>query len=97
MAKYYLTKKAVEDLSEIWDYTYEEWSEKQADKYYNFLLAAFQELANNPHFGRQYDSIRKELLGYKSNHHIIFFRKNSDSEIEITRILHERMDLRSKL
>ena len=33
MAKYHLTNKAVDDLSEIWDYTYEVWSENQADKY----------------------------------------------------------------
>ena len=29
-----LTKKAVEDLTEIWNYTSENWSEHQADKYY---------------------------------------------------------------
>jgi len=36
------------------------------------------------------------LLGYKSNHHVIFFRRISENEIEIIRILHERMDLKSK-
>ncbi|MDP9954950.1 plasmid stabilization system protein ParE [Epilithonimonas hungarica] len=34
MAKYLFTKKAVDDLSEIYEYTYEFWSENQADKYY---------------------------------------------------------------
>jgi plasmid stabilization system protein ParE len=29
MAKYELTNKAVEDLTEIWKYTCEEWSEQQ--------------------------------------------------------------------
>ena len=29
MVKYNLTKKAVEDLADIWDYTFEEWSEKK--------------------------------------------------------------------
>jgi toxin ParE1/3/4 len=29
MAKYNLTYKAVEDLADIWDYTFDEWSEKQ--------------------------------------------------------------------
>ncbi len=45
MAKYVLTNKAVEDLSRIWDYTYEEWSENQADKYYELIIAAFEEIA----------------------------------------------------
>jgi len=38
MAKYHLTNKAVLDLSEIWNYRYDLWSEKQTKKYYNFLL-----------------------------------------------------------
>ena len=33
MAKYSLTNKAVEDLTNIWDYTFEKWNENQADKY----------------------------------------------------------------
>lgn len=33
MPKYILTNKAVEDLSTIWNYTFEVWSETQADKY----------------------------------------------------------------
>ena len=38
MPRYFLTKKAVDDLSEIWEYTYDTWSEKQADKYYGLSL-----------------------------------------------------------
>ena len=38
MAKFKLTNKAVEDLSKIWDYTFEVWSETQADKYYESLI-----------------------------------------------------------
>lgn len=97
MAKYYLTDKAIQDLSEIWEYTYEEWSEKQANKYYKSLSESFQEVANHPDFGKHYDEVQKELLGFKSNHHIIFFRIISPKEIEVIRILHERTDLKSKL
>ena len=96
MAKYHLTNKAVQDLSEIWDYTYDEWSENQADKYYNFLLKSCQEVSDNPNFGKSYDEIEKDLLGFKSNHHIIFFKVQSAKEIEVERILHEKMDLKSK-
>lgn len=48
MAKYKLTNKAVEDLANIWNYTFEVWSERQADKYYEMLIWNFQEIANNP-------------------------------------------------
>lgn len=33
MAKYELTNKAVEDLTEIWEYKIEKCSEQQADRY----------------------------------------------------------------
>jgi len=29
MANYYLTNKAVDDLAQIWDYTFDEWSENK--------------------------------------------------------------------
>ena len=38
MTKYFLTNKANEDLDEIWEYTFDEWSEMQADKYYFEIL-----------------------------------------------------------
>ena len=34
MARYKLTNKAVEDLAQIWNYTFNKWSENQADTYY---------------------------------------------------------------
>ena len=96
MAKYYLTNKAVEDLTNIWDYTYDEWSENQTDKYYNLLLSSCQEIAENPNLGKKYDNITEKLLGFKSNQHIIFYQIISNNEVEIIRILHRRMDLKSK-
>jgi toxin ParE1/3/4 len=48
MAKYNLTKKAVDDLAQIWYYTFDRWSENQADKYYQMLINNFDEIANNP-------------------------------------------------
>jgi toxin ParE1/3/4 len=96
MAKYHLTNKAVEDLANIWNYTYDEWSENQADKYYFLLLSSCQEIAENPNLGKKYDNVTENLLGYKSNKHIIFYQIVSNSEVEIIRILHGRMDLKSK-
>ncbi|MEO6348038.1 MAG: type II toxin-antitoxin system RelE/ParE family toxin, partial [Aquaticitalea sp.] len=37
MAEYKLTNKVVENLSKIWNYTFEVWAENQADKYYDEL------------------------------------------------------------
>ena len=97
MAKYNLTNKAVDDLTKIWDYTFEQWSEKQADNYYNMLIANCQEIAENPKFGKTYEGITNNLLGLKSNRHIIFYRIIEEDNIEITRILHGRMDLKNRM
>jgi toxin ParE1/3/4 len=97
MSQYKLTNKAVEDLNNIWEYTIEKWSEEQADKYYNLLLSCFQEIANNPAIGKNYQGIKKDLFGLKASKHIIFYRKSIDMSIEITRILHGRMDLKNRI
>ena len=97
MAKYYFTNKAVEDLTGIWNYTVDEWSEKQAEKYYDILLLACNELAKNPNLGKTYDVVTKGILGYKSGEHIIFYTIVSKNEIEVARILHGMMDLKNKL
>ena len=97
MADYKLTNKAVEDLSKIWNYTFEVWAEKQADKYYNELIFNCQEIAENPALGKNYKGISKQLLGMKANRHIIFYRTLEHDYVEITRILHERMDLKKRI
>ncbi len=97
MPEYKLTNKAVVDLSKIWEYTFEVWSEKQADKYYDRLISDLVEIAENPNLGKTYEGISNQLLGLQSNRHIIFYRTLSDSYVEITRILHERMDLKKRI
>ena len=97
MVKYELSNKAVADLNEIWEYTLENWSENQADRYYDMLLGICQDIADNPELGKNYDGIKSDLFGLKANQHVIFYRKSEVNPIEITRILHERMDLKKRI
>jgi len=97
MARYKLTNKAVEDLTQIWNYTFNKWSENQADIYYRMLLENCKELANNPDLGRKYSEVIQNLLGFKAGRHIIFYRSIEGDEIEITRILHGQMDLKNRI
>ena len=97
MAKVILRQEAIDDLNDIWDYTFEQWSENQADKYYATLKFACKEIGENPELGREYNGIRRNLLGLKSGKHIIFYHLISEDEIEVIRILHERMDLKNGL
>ncbi|PTN08201.1 type II toxin-antitoxin system RelE/ParE family toxin [Mangrovibacterium marinum] len=97
MAKVILRQEAIDDLNDIWDYTFEQWDEKQADKYYSMLKFACKEIGGNPEIGREYLAISANLFGFKSGKHIIFYDLISKDEIEIVRILHERMDLKIRL
>ncbi len=97
MAKYHLTNKAVEDLSNTWNYTYENWGEEQADKYYTVLLNFCETLAGHPSVGKKYDEVTLGILGCKVNQHVIFYKATAAKEIEVIRILHSRMDLKTRL
>jgi toxin ParE1/3/4 len=97
MASYTLTNKAVLDLSAIWEYTVDTWSEKQADKYYFMLLDTCQYLADGKVSGKNYPDINKEILGFRAGLHILFYRKLSADKVEIARILHTQMDLKNKI
>lgn len=97
MANYKLTNKAVLDLSSIWNYTVDAWSEKQADKYYFMLLETCQDLADGKVSGRNYPEINAEILGFRIGQHILFYRKLSQDKVEISRILHTQMDLKNRI
>lgn len=97
MAKVVLRQKAIDDLADIWNFTFEQWSENQADKYYATLKLDCKEIGENPYLGREYAEIKRNLLGLRSGKHIIFYQIISNDKIEIIRILHERMDLKNKL
>ena len=97
MAKVILRQKAIDDLNNIWDYTFEKWSANQADKYYATIKLACNGIGQNPNVGKEYIEINKNLLGLKTGKHIIFYRSLSEDKIEVIRILHERMDLKKRI
>lgn len=97
MGKFFLTNKAIEDLSNTWEYTFDTSSENQGDKYYNLLIHSFQTFLEKPEIGKDYSEINTNLLGLPIGKHIIFYRRIKTSDIEILRILHQKMDLRNRL
>ncbi len=97
MAKVILRQKAIDDLNDIWAYTFEKWSEKQADKYYATLKFACTQIGKNPELGKEYEGINSNLRGMRTGKHIIFYQVINKKEIEIIRILHERMDLKNRI
>ena len=96
MAKITFRQDAIDDLNAIWNYTYEKWPENQADKYYDQIRSDCGTIGENPSIGKKYSEVKLDLLGLKSGKHIIFYKLISEDTIEIIRILHARMDLKSR-
>ena len=91
---YKISREALNDLENIWLYTFKTWSAKQADRYLNLIFDEIEYLSENPNSGKDYSFVRKGYLRSKVKSHFIFYKINlKDSEIEIIRILHEQMDI----
>ena len=83
--------RAGSDLKKIWRYSYKEHGEKQADKYYDELIAGMDTIRENPEIGLPCDYIRIGYRQYKINQHFVFYRIGKN-KIHIVRVLHENME-----
>lgn len=92
-----LTNEALLDLDQIWIFTLQNWSKKQADRYYDVLLDEIRYIAKNPLVGKSIDHLRPGYRLTKVKSHIIFYRTLTDNKVEIVRILHQRMNVKDKL
>lgn len=97
MSNYIISEKAIEDINAIWVYTAENWSVEQADRYYNLIFDEIEYIAQNFMMARDFESIRKSYRYSKVKAHLVFFKKNKLYEIEVIRVLHEKMDIESRL
>jgi len=95
--KYRISFKAQTDLIGIWEFTFENWSIEQADRYYQLIIDKFEEICQKPDIGKKYESIRKGYWGVNIKSHIIFYRIHDQEMIDVIRILHKRMDIQNRL
>ena len=93
---YFISKKAISDVEEIWLFTAEKWSFEQADRYYNLIFEEINYICKNPESGKLMENVRKGYRASKVKSHLIFYRVKDD-RVEIIRILHERMDIDTRL
>lgn len=89
-------EEAILDLENIWLYTLDTWSLKQADRYYSLIIKEIEFLTTQPKSGKNQHFILKGYWSCKIKSHIIFYRF-SEKELEVIRILHERMDIPNRL
>ena len=94
--KIVILEEAIEDLEEIWFYTFTSWSQEQADRYHSLIIKEIEFLATRPQSGKILDHLRKGYRSSKVKSHYIFYLVTSN-ELEIVRILHENMDIPNRL
>lgn len=82
------TPKARQDLDDIRNFPAQ--CRGQADRYVITIVGVGQGLAT----GREAGAVREGYATYRTGSHVVFFRRVDDggADIEIVRILHERMD-----
>jgi toxin ParE1/3/4 len=83
-------KKAKTDLRDIGRYTRKRWGRKQSNHYLGELDACFRRLVSTPVLGRAYVPM-PPYLRLKQGSHVVFFRRETNGDVVIVRVLHERM------
>lgn len=95
---FFLTQKALGDLKAIARYTDIKWGRKQRNHYLQEMDACFHALAEKPDTGKACDDIIPGYRKQRVHKHMVFYRMLSNNlDIEIVRILHERMDIEARL
>lgn len=93
-----ISQEVNRDIEKIWLYTFENWSLEQADRYFNLIMDEIEYLTKNPKLGKDYSNVRRGYFRSKIKSHFIFYKINQKERvIEIIRILHQRMDVESRL
>ena len=91
MSGYIISSQADEDLQEIYDYSEDNWGEKQATKYLREIYAVFDLLATNPNIGRRRRELGSEICSVSHSSHLVYFM-HWEGKIAIVRVLHASRD-----
>jgi toxin ParE1/3/4 len=91
---YRLTELAAQDLVDIIEYTIIKWGIGQSQKYQAAFLRVFDRLGKNPFAlgSRPLSDLAAGGRAINAEQHIVIYR-NVDADVEILRILHQRMNL----
>jgi toxin ParE1/3/4 len=92
-----ISVEADDDLENIWLYTFETWSPKQAGRYINLIFDEIEYLSNHPKSGKDFSHLRDKYRCSKVKSHLIFYRQISGTGIEMISILQQRIDIQDRL
>lgn len=88
---YKLSGKAAEDFADIYEYTWRNFGEQQADNYTEAMENVLDSIVRYPMLGREYPEIDENIRQVDYRLHAIFYRKR-EKDVFILRILHQKME-----
>ncbi|MFT5465540.1 MAG: toxin ParE1/3/4 [Verrucomicrobiales bacterium] len=89
---------ARERILQIWEYSDRKWGEEQANRYIEGLIGRIDEIALERHLWKSVADPEFEGAYFARYHqHFIFFRELEEGELGVISILHEVMDVPSRL
>ncbi len=88
-----LSPQAEEDFADILQYTLEMWGEVQANAYQSVIDKALLTIQQHPQIGHEYPELSAAHRIFPAGRHLIIYRVG-DAAVLVSRILHERMDIR---
>jgi toxin ParE1/3/4 len=91
-----LTRRAEQDLYDIFLYGYERFGITQADRYAGDTEACFQILADNPRLGREAKAIAPGVRRHEHGAHVVLYEE-SDTGVLILAVLHKKSVIRLPL
>lgn len=92
MPKFVLSKKADDDIEELYGDGYRKFGKRQAIKYLEELNLMLIFLSKNPEVEKNRDEIKIKLISFPYESHIIFYRMYK-THIRIVRVLYGAKDL----
>ena len=97
MQAYKLTASAEMDLKEIARYTLRQWGKKQSLDYARLLEEGLLRIVARSAFSRNFSDKYPEVQVSQCGHHYIFYIHPENKPPCIIAVLHERMDMLSRL
>lgn len=91
MRRLVISERAEADLRAIWRYSFNNWGEAQADRYFDALEDGMRTCAAEPESGKQRDALRLGYMSLQIRKHVAFYTFGED-EVLIQRVLHCSMD-----
>jgi len=91
-----LSPQAEDDLADILQYTLETWGESQMQVYGKVLDDGLRMILDNPLIGFTRPSVSDKHRFFPTGEHLVAYRLTATC-IEVSRIVHGRMDLKRNL